>query len=59
MIYCLYHVTCNLSAMPKTNEATDTDLKVIERFQRLGWKRVDIDLSAEVRFKSGSQKITD
>jgi len=24
---------------PKTNEATDTDLKVIERLQQLGWKR--------------------
>jgi len=27
--------------MPKTNEATDTDLKVIERLQQLGWKRRD------------------
>ena len=25
--------------MPKTNDATDTDLKVIERLQQLGWKR--------------------
>ncbi len=25
--------------MPRTNEATDTDLKVIERLQQLGWKR--------------------
>ncbi len=24
--------------MPKTNEATATDLKVIERLQQLGWK---------------------
>lgn len=28
--------------MPRTNEATDTDLKVIERLQHLGWKRGDI-----------------
>lgn len=27
--------------MPKTNEATSTDLKVIERLQQLGWKRGD------------------
>jgi len=27
--------------MPKTNEATDTGLKVIERLQQLGWKRGD------------------
>lgn len=27
--------------MPKINEATDTDLKVIERLQQLGWKRGD------------------
>jgi len=27
--------------MPKTNEATDTDLKVVERLQQLGWKRGD------------------
>jgi len=27
--------------MPRTNEATDTDLKVIERLQQLGWKRGD------------------
>lgn len=25
--------------MPKTNEATDMDLKVIERLQQLGWKQ--------------------
>ena len=25
--------------MPRINEATDTDLKVIERLQQLGWKR--------------------
>lgn len=24
--------------MPKTNEATDTDLMIIERLQQLGWK---------------------
>ena len=29
--------------MQRTNEATDTDLKVIERLtQQLGWKRGDI-----------------
>lgn len=27
--------------MAKINEATDTDLKVIEELTRLGWKRVD------------------
>jgi len=27
--------------MVKTNEATDTNLKVIERLQQLGWKRHD------------------
>ena len=27
--------------MPRINEATDTDLKVIERLQQLGWKRGD------------------
>lgn len=27
--------------MPRVNEATDTDLKVIERLQHLGWKRGD------------------
>jgi hypothetical protein len=27
--------------MPKINEATDTDLKVIERLQQIGWKRGD------------------
>ncbi len=27
--------------MPKTNEATDTDLKVIEMLRHLGWKRGD------------------
>jgi len=25
--------------MPRTNEATDTDLKVIERLQQLGWSK--------------------
>lgn len=28
--------------MPKTNEATSTDLKVIERLQQLGWRREEI-----------------
>ncbi len=27
--------------MPMTNEATDTDLKVIERLHQLCWKRGD------------------
>jgi len=27
--------------MPKINEATDTDLKVIEALQEIGWKRDD------------------
>jgi hypothetical protein len=27
--------------MPKINEATSTDLKVIESLQQLGWKRGD------------------
>jgi hypothetical protein len=27
--------------MPKPNEATSTDLKVIERLQQLGWKQVE------------------
>lgn len=27
--------------MPKINEATSTDLKVIERLQQLGWKLGD------------------
>ncbi len=27
--------------MPRTNEATDTDLKVIEMLHELGWKRGD------------------
>jgi len=27
--------------MPKTNEATSTDLKVIERLQQIGWKPGD------------------
>lgn len=26
--------------MPKSNETTDTDLKVIERLLYLGWKRI-------------------
>ncbi|GEM_PF-5321155 len=29
----------NIGDMPKTNEATSTDLKVIERLRQLGWKR--------------------
>jgi len=28
--------------MPNINEATDTDLKVIEELTELGWKRGDI-----------------
>ena len=27
--------------MPRTNEATDTDLKVIEELPGLGWRRED------------------
>lgn len=27
--------------MPRINEATDTDLKVVEELNRLGWKRGD------------------
>jgi G:T-mismatch repair DNA endonuclease (very short patch repair protein) len=27
--------------MPKINEAMDTDLKVIERLQQIGWKQED------------------
>jgi len=27
-----------LSIMPRINEVTDTDLKVVERLQQLGWK---------------------
>lgn len=29
--------------MPKTNEATDTDLKVIERLQQIGWLKACIE----------------
>jgi len=36
--------------MPKTNEATDTDLKVIERLQQLDWKRHDTLLYQENSF---------
>jgi hypothetical protein len=38
--------------MPRINEATDTDLKVIERLQQLGWKREDTFLSAGIALSS-------
>jgi hypothetical protein len=32
--------------MPRINEDKDTDLKVIERLQQLGWKRIKPDMTA-------------
>lgn len=46
--------------MPRINEATDTDLKVIERLQQLGWKRGDTFLyQREYALSPGHQKMFD
>jgi len=36
--------------MSKTNEATDTDLKVIERLQQIGWKQKMLYISNNINF---------
>ena len=46
--------------MPRINEATDTDLKVIEELARFGWKRGDILLyKQQYAFSPAHQKIFD
>jgi len=36
--------------MPKTNEATDTDLKVIERLVQIGWPKACIEKRGDTLF---------
>ena len=44
--------------MPRTNEATDTDLKIIEELGKLGWKRGDTLLyQQEYALTAEQQKI--
>ena len=46
--------------MPRINEATDADLKVIERLQQLGWKRGDTLLyQQEYALSPDQQKVFD
>jgi hypothetical protein len=46
--------------VPRTNEATSTDLKVIERLRQLGWKRGDTLLyQQEYALSSEQQKMFD
>lgn len=43
--------------MPRVNEATDTDLKVIERLHQLGWKPGDTLLYQQEYAPSPEQRM--